>query len=158
MQHLSPHLNEISAAMPHSKTPSRPLPGLSPPQAMTSVMGPTSSSKNAELQSSRAYLSSRAPLPHSHPITHHHLKSPIQSSPPIRKMPRPYRAAPPFRFLDVCSTRGCFSALSKSLTGSRLAAVTGRHLTHLLVHYVCPSREPLLSILNLPRGEDQRNT
>lgn len=50
MQHLSPHLNEISAAMPHSKTPSRPLPGLSPPQAMTRCMV---SNRQARIQSSR---------------------------------------------------------------------------------------------------------
>lgn len=63
---------------------------------------------------------------------------------------------PTFPILDVCSTRGCFSALSKSSPGSRLAAVNGRHLTHLLCMF-CLLREPLISILNLPRGEDERN-
>jgi hypothetical protein len=138
MQHLSPHPNELSAAQQSTLSPAaRTLSSVGHDQRH----GPNPSSKNAELQSSRAYLSSRAPLPHSHPITHHHLKSPSNHPRPSPKRPvlivRPHisdflRCAPP----EVVSL-----PYQNPSTGSRLAAVTGRHLTHL--QYVLPfSRTP----------------
>jgi hypothetical protein len=102
------------------------------------------SSKNPELQSSRAYLKRHFP-------TAIQLLTTTSKAPSNQPRPSPKGAvliARPhiFDFL-MCAPPEVvllyFSALSKSSPGSRLAAVTGRHLTH--PQYVLPfSRTPHL--------------